>query len=88
MVDTDEPFAGATPEPTGSDPSSHNEALVEAILNALAKSTKNPCPIVPVLLSVAFCVDPAIGDVICTYSVFIPLTVGVAVNVTTPVPAT
>jgi hypothetical protein len=49
-------------------------------------STKNPCP-VPTYDSVVVCVLPAIGAVIRTYSVLIPLTVGVAVNVTTPVPA-
>jgi hypothetical protein len=48
-------------------------------------STKNPCP-APAYESVFVCVLPAICDVISTYSMFIPLTVGVAVNVTTPVP--
>jgi hypothetical protein len=50
-------------------------------------STKNPCPTAPTCASVV-CIDAAKGEVTRTYSVFIPLTVGVAENVTTPVAAT
>ena len=59
-------FAGATPDPSGSDPSSHNAQVVDAIFELYPASTKYPCPVVPVNARVVDCVDPTTGAVIFT----------------------
>jgi hypothetical protein len=57
------------------------------IVYPAAASTKNPCSTAPTCASVV-CIDAAKGALTRTYSTFIPLTVGVTENVTTPVAAT
>ena len=47
-------------------------------------STKNPWPDAPKNASVVDCVDPVTGALTLTYSALSPVTVGVTVNVTTP----
>ena len=79
--------AGATPVPLGSEPSYHRlhpevDRTLDCVAEAMSPySTKNPRPDDPLY-------DTTGVDVTFTYSVLIPDTDGVTVNVTTPVPCT
>jgi hypothetical protein len=58
--------------------------VIVVITSGVAASTKNPWPDAPKNASVVDCVDPVTGALTFTYRALSPVTVGVTVNVTTP----